>query len=80
MRQSFVLLVGQLTDSDIENSKDYIGQIKKIAFLAVIGTNDKVTQEQLDKLNVDYSRVIDLNKSLPSDLDSIFSEVYGCDK
>lgn len=77
MDQTIVLLVGRLTDTDVTNSKAFVDTIKKFARLALIGVQNSVTLEQLQKL-ADYAYVIPLDQTIPDDVGDIFAKAYGC--
>lgn len=77
MDQTIVLLVGRMSDDDVDISKPYAATIKGFARLALIGLQDSVKIENLQQL-ADYSYVLDLNKPIPSNIQDIISQAYGC--
>ncbi|KAI6191095.1 hypothetical protein M3Y97_00190600 [Aphelenchoides bicaudatus] len=77
MPQTIVLLVGSLTDDDVDLAKDDVATLKQFSKLSIIGLQSSVSKTTLDKL-ADYSYILDLAKPLPSNLPQIISQAFGC--
>lgn len=75
--ETMVVFVGQLTDEDVDDSKEYANQIKQFARLSLIGVNKSVNKDNLGKL-ADYSYVFDLDRGVPTDFTNIMNNAYGC--
>jgi hypothetical protein len=78
MQETYVILLGQLTDGDLKYAPDIVKQLKLSTRVAFIGLTDSVTQANLDKLGGDFSYVFDLNKPIPGDILDTFAKAYGC--
>jgi hypothetical protein len=65
-----------MSNIDVTQSKDLADTIKSFARLSLIGLQSSVQKSNLDQL-AQFSYILDLN-AIPSDLESILSQAYGC--
>lgn len=76
MDQTIIVFMGRLNDQDVKAADHYAEQIKRFAYLSLIGVQDSVTLKNLNKL-ADYSYTFNVQNP-PANIQDVIRQAHGC--